>query len=186
MARFEIDGLDEIIDQMKRMGQLTGKVAEAMLAAGAEQSKRVWVSIAESYPLRRSGRMIESIGYGKVKQGGDESSIEIYPRGKDATGKSNAMKGFVVQYREGTEGSGWVDTVHEYEGQYIENAMTSVWNEFMATGNVPNAIYPKVSRTSNNGTRISTTTGGAVMQKASSRERARNRKKQRKPYTWES
>lgn len=184
MARFEIQGMDEIIDQMRSMGELTGKVAEAMLAEGAEQSKRVWVSIAESYPLRRSGKMIDSIGYAKVKQSGDESSIEIFPRGT-SDGKRNAFKGFMVNYRDDAEGTGWVNTVHEYEEQYIEQGMTKVWEQFLATGQVPNVIYSKVSRTSNNGTRIATAKGRPVAQKASSKDRARERKKSRKPYAWE-
>lgn len=153
MARFTIDGMDEIIAQMKEMHELTGSVADAMLIKGAEESKRVWVSIAKSYPLKQSGKMIESIGYAKgVKSTGDAKYIEVYPRGS-YEGKSNAMKGFMVNYRDG-KGAGWVNTVHEYEEDYIVNGMTDVWNEFLATGVVPNVSYPQVSRTAENGTRI--------------------------------
>ena len=36
MARFDVSGLDETIEEMKRLGQMTGGTADAMLMAVAD------------------------------------------------------------------------------------------------------------------------------------------------------
>lgn len=143
MARFYIEGLDDVIEQMKEMHQLTGEVADAMLMTGAEKSRQMWVAVAEGYPLRDSGDMIKSIKYAKnPKTVGDLRVIEVYPRGKDRKGKSNATKAFMVNYTEG-EGFEWVAIVHEQENDFIASAMANVWFKFLETGNVPDIEYPK-------------------------------------------
>lgn len=148
MAQFEIYGLDEVIEQMKAMGMLTGNVADAMLLAGAEMDRQVWVKVAESYPLRLSGDMIGSIGFSsRPVSVADAKHIDIYPLGVGSDGMRNATKAYWLHYApEDHEGSGWIDKVDELAGEPVGNAMVKVWDEFLRTGKVPDAVYPEVAK----------------------------------------
>ena len=132
MARFNTSGLDDVLAEMKREGELVGPAADAMLLAGAEQVKEAWRRSAEEHGHRATGAMIDSIGYPrKPKQAGDVRSIDIYPQGKDAKGVRNAEKAFVLHY--GTskmKGSGWVDDADKYSEETAIPAMIQVWENY--------------------------------------------------------
>lgn len=139
MARFEVEGMDEIIRQMKSMQQLTGKVAEAMLMAGAKEVQEAWRESAEKHQHRDTGQLIESIGYPrKPKAASDLLSIDIYPQGKNDRGIRNAEVAFVLHY--GTRkmpGSGWVDDADAISGPRVTSAMQRIWTAYLETGEVP-------------------------------------------------
>lgn len=132
MARFNTSGLDGVLAEMKREGELVGLAADAMLLAGAEQVKEAWRRSAEEHGHRDTGALIDSIGYPrKPKQAGDVRSIDIYPQGKDAKGVRNAEKAFVLHY--GTskmKGSGWVDDADKYSEETAIPAMIQVWENY--------------------------------------------------------
>ena len=69
MARFEMSGLDDVINQMRGMGQESGAVAEEMLTVGAWEVVTGWERTAEEHGLRDTGAMIDSIAPTKVKKG---------------------------------------------------------------------------------------------------------------------
>lgn len=139
MARFDMSGLDPIIDQMRTLGQDTGPVANAMIMAGAEQVKIAWKRSAEEHHLRDTGDMIESIGYPREpKKIGDALTIDIYPQGKDRKGVRNAEKAFILHY--GTSrrpATRWVDDADAYCETTVVPAMARIWDEFMTTGRLP-------------------------------------------------
>lgn len=139
MARFEVEGMDEIIRQMRSMQQLTGKVAEAMLMAGAEEVREAWRESAEKHKHRDTGQLIESIGYPrKPKAASDMLSIDIYPQKKNDRGIRNAEVAFVLHY--GTTkmpGSGWVDDADTISGPNVTSAMQRIWAEYLETGKAP-------------------------------------------------
>lgn len=139
MARFEVEGMDEIIRQMRSMQQLTGKVAEAMLMAGAEEVREAWRESAEKHKHRDTGQLIESIGYPRrPKAASDMLSIDIYPQGTNDRGIRNAEVAFVLHY--GTTkmpGSGWVDDADTISGPRVTSAMQRIWAEYLETGKVP-------------------------------------------------
>ena len=132
MARFDTSGLDAVLEEMKREGELAGPAADAMLLAGAEQVKEAWRRSAEEHGHRDTDALIDSIGYArKPKQAGDVRSIDIFPRGKDAKGVRNAEKAFVLHY--GTskmKGSGWVDDADKYSEDMAIPAMIAVWENY--------------------------------------------------------
>lgn len=132
MARFNTSGLDDVLAEMRREGELAGPAADAMLLAGAEQVKKAWQRSAEEHGHRDTGALIDSIGYPrKPKQAGDVRSIDIYPQGKDAKGVRNAEKAFVLHY--GTskmKGSGWVDDADKYSEETAIPAMIRVWENY--------------------------------------------------------
>lgn len=153
MARFDTQGLDELLADMKKQGELVGEVADKMLMAGAEEVKNAWRASAERNQLRDSGDMIESIGFPrKPKTAGDVRTIDIYPQGRDRKGVRNAEKAFILNY--GTAGSNslnaqrkrkkqdkrkgpgipathWVDDADKASGEPVMAAMERIWDEHL-------------------------------------------------------
>lgn len=153
MARFEMDGFDELLAEMKQLGELSGETADKMLMAGAEQVKQAWKESAERQNLKDTTDMINSIDYPKSpKTAGDIRTIDIYPQGKDRKGTRNAEKAFILNY--GTKGSTskraqkrrakvdkrpgpgipathWVDDADTASGPKVQAAMEQIWDEHL-------------------------------------------------------
>ena len=133
MARFDVSGLDETIEEMKRLGQMTGQTADAMLMAGAEEVRKAWRQSAEEHRHRDTGDMIASIGFArKPKEIGSIRTIDIYPQGKDKRNIRNAEKAFILHY--GTKkirGSRWIDDADKISEQTVVPAMIRVWEQFL-------------------------------------------------------
>lgn len=133
MARFDVSGLDETIEEMKRLGQMTGRTVDAMLMAGAEEVRKAWRQSAEEHRHRDTGDMIASIGFArKPKEIGSIRTIDIYPQGKDKRNIRNAEKAFILHY--GTtkiRGSRWVDDADKISEQTVVPAMIRVWEKFL-------------------------------------------------------
>ena len=132
MARFDTSGLNELINDMRRLGQESGPVADEMLMAGAEAVAQAWKRSAEEHGHRDTGAMIASIGYADAPSDiGGIKSIDIYPQGVDGKGVSNAEKAFILHY--GTSrrpGSRWVDTADAICEGTVVPAMTAVWESY--------------------------------------------------------
>lgn len=133
MARFDVSGLDETIEEMKRLGQMTGQTADAMLMAGADEVRKAWRQSAEEHRHRDTGDMIASIGFArKPKEIGSIRTIDIYPQGKDKRNIRNAEKAFILHY--GTtkiRGSRWIDDADKISEQTVVPAMIRVWEQFL-------------------------------------------------------
>ena len=133
MARFDVSGLDETIEEMKRLGQMTGRTVDAMLMAGADEVRKAWRQSAEEHRHRDTGDMIASIGFArKPKEIGSIRTIDIYPQGKDKRNIRNAEKAFILHY--GTtkiRGSRWVDDADKISEQTVVPAMIRVWEKFL-------------------------------------------------------
>lgn len=133
MARFDMSGLDPIIDEMREMGEESGAVAQEMILAMAEAVKQAWKRSAEEHGHRDTGEMINAIGYPRGPQTiGDALTIDIYPQGKDHKGVRNAEKAFVLHY--GTsklKASYWVDTADAYSEQTAIPAAEQIWDKFI-------------------------------------------------------
>lgn len=133
MARFDMSGLDSIMDEMRRLGEDCSEVAEDMVIAGAEEMKKSWVLTIGEYGLVDSGDMINSIGYDKSpKREGDALVMDIFPRGKDHKGVRNAEKAYILHY--GTskiKARHFVDQVIEYSDVSVVPTMAEVWDRFI-------------------------------------------------------
>lgn len=133
MARFDTSGMDDVLAEMKRLGELEGDVADEMLLAGAEEVKKAWKASAEKHKHRDTGDMIKSIGFPrKPKSAQDVRTLDIYPQGKDKKGIRNAEKAFVLHY--GTSkipGSHWVDDADKASSEPVTKAMTEVWEKHL-------------------------------------------------------
>lgn len=139
MARFDTSGMDDLINDMIRMGQNTGPVAEAMTMAAAEIIKRCWQRSAEEHGLRDTGAMIESIGYPRAPINfGDAIGIDIFPQGRDRRGVRNVEKAFVQHYGTGrVPATYWVDTADAYSEEAVPEALQAMWDEYLETGRIP-------------------------------------------------
>lgn len=130
MARFKVDGLDSLVQEMEALGEsVAGPLAEQMLLAGAEAVKTAWRNSAKAHNHIDTGSMFDHIGYPrKPKQAGDVRSIDIYPQGKDAKGVRNAEKAFILHY--GTSkhpGSHWIDDADRECDSTVIPAMEAVF-----------------------------------------------------------
>ena len=149
MARFEVEGLDVLLDEMKRYDQLSGPTADKMLLAGAEEVKQAWKGEAERRLFKDTKAMIDSIGFPRaVKRASDILSIDIYPQGKDARGVRNAEKAFILHWgtssnstskrkrKKKFSGPGiprtrWVDDADRASGPRVMEAYTHIWDAFL-------------------------------------------------------
>lgn len=133
MARFDTSGIDDIIEEMKRMGELVGETADRMLMAGAEEVKKAWKQSAEMHGLRDTGAMIDSIGYPRQpKTVAGIKEIDIYPQGKDRKGVRNAEKGFLLNY--GTSripATHWVDDADEMSSEPVQKVMEQEFEKLL-------------------------------------------------------
>jgi hypothetical protein len=132
MATMRREGLDDLFKEMAALGESMGEVADRMLLAGAEEVKKSWREVATQFKYKDTGRMIESIGYGKGRSGkaSDVKAVAIYPQGINHKNVRNAEVAYILHY--GTskrQGSHWVDKAEELAGPRIEKAVTEIWDE---------------------------------------------------------
>lgn len=151
MARFRTEGLDKLIDDLDRMGQTTGELAERILMAGAEQVKRAWQRAADIHKLRLTGQMRNSIGYSrKPKRVSDALSVDIYPQGMSTytemkNGRRvprkkpirNAEIAFINHYGTSVhQATHWVDTADDLAGPLVEDEAMRLFDEWMGEHNM--------------------------------------------------
>ncbi len=131
MARFEVDGLDDLFAEMNRMGELYGATTDEMLVVGGETVKEEWKKSAERHKHRVTGDMIESITYSRQpKKVQDIKSVDIYPQGKGSNGVRNAEKAFIANY--GTtsqQASNWVDEADQASEEKVYSKFEEIWNK---------------------------------------------------------
>ena len=133
MARFDTSGLDDLIWQMRAMGQECGPVAEAMVNASVGAIKEEWIKSAASHGHIDTGDMINSIGIGPGPvNAGSVIYRDVYPQGSDRKGVRNATKAFVLNYgRSNLAGSHWVEDADDRSADPVQTVCESIWNEFI-------------------------------------------------------
>ena len=137
MAKFAMNGIDELAAELMEMGQLdNGELVSEMLEAGAEVVADEWKKgIRSSVKAngRSTGDMERSVAPTKgIKKVGDVSSKEIYPQGKDRNGVRNAEKAFIMHYgKSGQAPTRFVDAVEESAEDKAVSAMEDVFNNYL-------------------------------------------------------
>ena len=133
MARFDVEGLAPLIKDMREAGELTGEVADNMLMSSAEIVKQCWLRAAQRKRHRRTGDMIDSIGYANQPTTIDGvRCIDIYPQGTDRKGARNAEKAFVLHYGRGRlTGSKFVDIADKAASPKVQENMEKIWTEHL-------------------------------------------------------
>jgi len=133
MARFDTSGIDDIIEELTRLGDAGKEVGDEMLLAGAEEVKLAWEISAGMHGHKKTGDMIKSIGFPRQpKDVGGIRSIDIYPQGKDRKGVRNAEKAFILHYGSSSiPASRWVDDADEEAGPRVQQAMEDIFDDYL-------------------------------------------------------
>lgn len=129
MANFRSEGLDDIIQQMKELGELAGETADQMLMAGADKMVSQWKWEIKDARHIDSGAMINSITHDKRPTKFISREISIYAKGK-SDGVSNAVKAFMTHFGTSkTPGSHWVDNAEKHAVNKVTRAMSEIWDK---------------------------------------------------------
>lgn len=139
--RVDTSGLDEIIQQMKQMHEMSGKAARAMLTAGANEFQREWIRAAVRNKHVATGDMKDSVTSTPISDADGALETSIYPKGTDRKGVSNAVKAYVLHWgrvgKRTIPASQWVEEVEHKATPKATEVMADVWGEFVKTGKVP-------------------------------------------------
>lgn len=139
--RIETSGLDEIIEHMKQMGEMSGKAARAMLTAGANEFQREWINAAARHKHVQTGDMRDSVAATNASDKSGALETTIYPQGTDRKGVSNALKAYVLNWgrtgRRYFPASKWVEDIEHKATPKAHSVMADVWGEYVETGKVP-------------------------------------------------
>lgn len=146
MARLDVTGMGDVIRSLAKMDENIGPAADAMLNAAGEVVVHGWQFAAAKRRHIQTGSMYDSIKASKPITKGDVRSIFVTPTGTDKHNRRkavrNAEKGFVLNYgRNNMEASHWADEADEISEAPAQNAMLNVYDEFLKSGNAPEAGY---------------------------------------------
>lgn len=148
MARLHLDGLEDAINDLEKLGKNTDEATTAMLRAAGNVMAEAWRGAAEKHHHRDTGQMIASISAGrKIKGRGSGKSIVVTAQGKDHKGGRNEEKAFLLNYGTGRiAASHWIDEAEKSAEQEIATTMQGIWNEYIATGTVRQAAGLKLGK----------------------------------------
>lgn len=131
MANFNVVGFDEVEKQLLYQSETAVKAVPKMLEAGAAvlvEEQRRTIGILFSRSGRSTGAMKDSIKPTKVLAGTVNTSIDVYPQGKDRKGVRNAEKGFVLEYgRMGLIPRNWMSHANYRADSKVHQVMLQVW-----------------------------------------------------------
>lgn len=139
MASLKIDGLERLTDELKKMGELSGDLANAMLKAGIVPVTERRREEAERRRHRDTGQMIANIKADrKVYQRNGAKEMTVYSRGVDDKGVRNTEKEYILHYGSSKlDGDHWVDDANAKAEPQAIAAMETVMNHFVEKGVVP-------------------------------------------------
>lgn len=101
MARFDVSGLEELMEGLEKLADIPEPVLEKMLKAEAEvvktHQKRKLAGIRMKEP---TGQTVESIGVGEMKRDREgRPCLHLYPQGKRRERDTrNAEVGYIIEY----------------------------------------------------------------------------------------
>lgn len=140
MANVHTAGLDDLISEMRRLGEDVGPVAEDICMTCAEIIREEWEIAAEQAGHRITGGLIRSIGYArKPKRVDDAWSIAVYPQGTvpgklDIDGRPlrRAAVAFRLHYgTRGNPGSRFVEVAETRARVRTTAKAQEIWERFL-------------------------------------------------------
>lgn len=151
MANVKVEGLDELIKDMERLGAEASATFEKMLEAGADETVDAWKRAIEKHGHMDTGELYNKVKWQKSKQSKGSLTAEIYPGGTSSkttaptkSGKKTytrrkkvrqAEKAFVLHY--GTKskpGSYFIDDAVEDANQKIPDKLKEIWDQYIKGG----------------------------------------------------
>jgi len=143
MGRVDFTGLPDFEARLARHERAATEAVPEMLAAGAQVLAEAEKASIRKYDLIDKGALIKSVKPTKVKKKGSQSSVEVYPQGRNKKGERNATVGFVQEYGYATqtfrkngsraigihEPTPWHSEAVEKSRDEVQAAMDKVWKE---------------------------------------------------------
>lgn len=135
MARITLDGIDDIIEELRQATEDMTEVVDKMLIAGGEvANEELQASILRHDHILTSS-MYNSVRFEEPRLSMFSTSryVSSYSRGADVKGTSNQKKSFVLNYgseKRNIKASHWFDEAYEKAAPRIEAAMRKVWDEW--------------------------------------------------------
>ncbi len=123
--RCDVDGLDDIIADLKRFGDESEDMAEEMLETAGEVMEDEWREEIERRGLVDTGSMRDSV---KTTVNKGKKTADTYPRKKDKKGTSNAAKAFIAHHGKAghQKATYFVNDIQEKGGARAHAAMQQV------------------------------------------------------------
>lgn len=123
-----VEGADEFIRDLRKLGDNMNKVERAMLKAGGEVMAESWRITIEWYDFLDSHSMHDHV-ISRVTGKSGTLRAEITSEGYDDHGTRNAFKAFILHY--GTNNgripaSHWIDTAEDAASAGVHAAMSAV------------------------------------------------------------
>lgn len=123
-----VEGADEFLRDLRKLGNNMNKVERAMLKAGGEVMAESWRITIEWYDFIDTHAMHDNVTSRVTSKSGGLRA-EITSAGYDDTGLRNAYKAFILHY--GTSNgripaSHWIDKAEEAASSDIHAAMSAV------------------------------------------------------------
>ena len=127
-----VEGADEFIRDLRKLGDNMNKVERAMLKAGGEVMAESWRITIEWYDFLDSHSMHDHV-ISRVTGKSGTLRAEITSEGYDDHGTRNAFKAFILHY--GTNNgripaSHWIDTAEDAASAGVHAAMSAVLTQF--------------------------------------------------------
>lgn len=128
MARFNVVGFDAVERALLRREKAAVEAVPKMLEAGAEVLVKGQQAVIQRMELVDWGDLVQSVKATKVINTGANSSVEVYPQGKDRKGVRNAEKAFVAEYgKSNMTARPWMATANNQYAKDVHEAMRKVW-----------------------------------------------------------
>lgn len=130
MAKFEVSGIDDVLNKITSYDTAVSSTIPKMLKAGADVLvKQQQAEIRNTFNSDRStGDLAASIKASSVKGGDDEKYIEVSPQGTNSKGERNATVGFVQQYgRSNMAARPWMTAANAKAANAVSKAMLDEW-----------------------------------------------------------
>ena len=140
MATITVDGLEELMNDLKAVSEIPDSVANEMLDRQADIVIKAQKSRISSIGLVDSGQLMRSIQKdGGMKKRAGTRSVEISPVGVRINGVRNAEVGFIHEY--GAKGKhipakNWMQQANESCADKAVEAAREVYDEFLKSKNL--------------------------------------------------
>lgn len=133
MARINVEGLDSLIDDFRKIADLPEAVQLEMLHAEADIVVKAQKEQIDSLGLRDTGQLRESIAREKGSDRG-KVYLDIYPQGTRENGVRNAEVGFIHEFgakKKKIKASKWMESANEKCATEAVNAAEAVYHGFL-------------------------------------------------------
>lgn len=137
MAKFSVNGLDELALSMSEIAALPDSVLDAMLHAEADVVERAQRATGLAYGIRRTGKTLSSIKRGKSWRTADGKALEVYPQGMVPNGKKNkttAEVAFINEYgKKGQPARPFIQDANEQAASETTSRAAKVYDNYLKT-----------------------------------------------------